>query len=118
MPICGSKIRSLRKAKGLGLNELARRTKMSAAFLSRVEQGKEKPPAEKKLKALARVLGCNSDLLFGLAARIPADVMKVIQRHPCEYMALIRCMRKLTAEDVKQVQKKVEKWCEESSAAV
>lgn len=112
MPNCGFTIRRLRNAKGLGLNELARKAKVSAAFLSRVERGREKPPGEKKLRVLAKILDCESDLLLGIAGRIPPDVMRVIQKHPCEYMALIRRMKTLTAEEVREVQKKVEAWCE------
>ena len=78
--------------------------KMSPAFLSQVESGKVTPPAEEKLRALAKALGCEEDRLIVLSGRLPSDVMKIIQKHPCEYMALIRRLRKLSAMELGQIQ--------------
>jgi HTH-type transcriptional regulator, competence development regulator len=101
----GKELRKLRKDKGMGLREVARKADISPAFLSKVELGKEKPPSEEKLRALAMVLGCEEDRLFGLAARLPSDIVKIICRHPREFMALIRRLKNLSAEELSQIAK-------------
>ena len=76
---------------------------MSSSFLSKIEAGKEKPPAEKKLRALAKAVDCEAVWLLGISGRLPADVVKTIQKHPCEYVALIRQVRNLDAKQLKHV---------------
>jgi len=99
----GLKLRALREEKRLGLRELASMAEISPAFLSKIESGKEKPPAEGKLRALAKVLDCDPDVLMALAGRLPDDVVKVIQRHPKQYVALLRALRNLSVEQLEQV---------------
>ena len=96
----GAKLRALREAKGLGLRELARRAKISPAFLSKIEAGKEKSPAEPKLRALAKILDFDPDVMLAMAGRLSADVVKIIQRHPQEYTALIMGLRVLNQEQL------------------
>lgn len=103
----GSRLRTLRTRKGLGLRELAKKANISAAFLSKIESGKEKPPAEEKLHALAKALNYDSDVLMAEAGRLPADIIKVIQKCPQEYLALLRELRNLSAREVRQVRERI-----------
>lgn len=57
-------IRMLRKRLGMTMYELADRMGVSVASVSRWETGKELP-ASARLVALADVLGCTIDELFG-----------------------------------------------------
>jgi transcriptional regulator with XRE-family HTH domain len=99
----GSELRALREAKGFGLRELGKKARISPAFLSKVERGEMTPPAEKKLKSLAKVLDSNPDVLMALAGRLPDDVLKIIQRHPLQYIALLRDLRDHDAEELDRV---------------
>ena len=63
----GEKVRRLRLEKGLGLRELAAKAKLSHPYLSQVERGTQPPPADDKVKRLARALGCDADELLSLA---------------------------------------------------
>ena len=93
----GSQLRALREEKKLGLRELASQAGISPAFLSKIESGKEKPPAERKLRALAKVLEFDPEVLMALAGRLPADIVEIIQKHPREYVTLLRALRRLSA---------------------
>lgn len=96
----GAKLRAMREAKRLGLRELAGRAKISPAFLSKIEAGKEKAPAEPKLRALAKILDFDPDVMLAMAGRLSADVVKIIQRHPQEYTALIMALRVLNQKQL------------------
>jgi transcriptional regulator with XRE-family HTH domain len=86
---------------------LARQAGISPAFLSKIESGKEKPPAEQKVRALAKALRCNEEMLLASSGRLPRDVLKVIQKHPCEYFALVRTVKYLKAEELKVLQQEL-----------
>ncbi len=67
----------------LGLREMARKLSISPTYLSRVETGEEKtPPAEDTLKAIAKVLGDDVNVLLHLAGRVPSDVGDMIREDP------------------------------------
>lgn len=57
----------LRESRGLTLNEAARRSKVSAAYLSKLERGEIKTPSPRKLKALSQGMGANYSMLMALA---------------------------------------------------
>ena len=79
----GERIKRLRKERNLGLRETAAKAGMSATFLSRIENNEEKsPPGEEKIRALAKVLGDDFDLLISLAGRIAEDVAKAVTNDP------------------------------------
>ena len=75
----GERVRRIRKERELGLRETAKHVDISATYLSRIETNEEKsPPAEKVIRALAKVLDDNVDILMTLAGRVADDVGKVI----------------------------------------
>jgi transcriptional regulator with XRE-family HTH domain len=108
----GAKLRAMREEKGLGLRELAGRAKISPAFLSKIEAGKEKAPAEPKLRALAKVLDFDPDAMLAMAGRLSADVVKIIQKHPKEYAALIMGLRVLNQEQLQAAGRSIMKTYE------
>jgi len=75
----GQRLRELRKAKGMTQRELAQKTGISFAYVSKLETGVMPPPRQKIILALAKVLGANNedtDELFGLAKKMPSDLLK------------------------------------------
>ena len=75
----GQRVKRLRLERKLGLRHTAARAGMSATFLSRIENDEERsPPSEEKIRALARLLDDDFDVLMTLAGRISHDVEKVI----------------------------------------
>lgn len=55
----GSTVRKLREQRGLSMHELASKTNLRAAYIRRLEQGKEMPKTE-EVRALARELGASN----------------------------------------------------------
>jgi PAS domain S-box-containing protein len=74
----GQRLRELRKAKGMTQRELAQKTAISFAYVSKLETGSMPPPRQKIILALAKVLSANNvdtDELFGLAKKMPSDLL-------------------------------------------
>jgi PAS domain S-box-containing protein len=75
----GQRLRQLRKARGMTQRELAQKTAISFAYVSKVETGVMPPPRQKIILALARALGAgnaDTDELFGLARKMPPDLLE------------------------------------------
>ncbi len=74
MKIFGNTIRELRTAQNLGLRETAGKIGISPAYLSRIERNKEKPPRPGIIKALAKELAADLDVLFRLSSSTNPEV--------------------------------------------
>jgi transcriptional regulator with XRE-family HTH domain len=73
----GERIRELREAKDYSIRELAKKLKVSAAFLSDVELGRRHPSGD-VLERLAQLLGETSKELKKHDARPPVQELKRI----------------------------------------
>ena len=78
----GQTVRKRREEIGLGLRELARQVPMAAAYLSKIERGQFKPPAEEKIVKIADILDLDRDELLGLAGRVATDLEEAIRQRP------------------------------------
>jgi PAS domain S-box-containing protein len=77
----GQRLRELRKARSMTQRELAEKTGISFAYVSKLETGVMPPPRENIIMALVKVLGVNdadTDELFGLAKKMPSDLRKQV----------------------------------------
>lgn len=105
----GETIRDLRVAQDLGLRETAGKVGISPAYLSRIERGKERPPRPEVIKALARALAADPDVLFRLSSSTDPEVVSFLHDQP-EVMILLRYLKdaEFTAEEMKQLLQVVE----------
>ena len=96
----GETIREMREAQALGLRAAASRLGISAAYLSRIERGRERPPKPELVKRIATLLGGNPDLLFRLAESTDPDLADYIHLTPNvpEFLRTAKAMA-LTSED-------------------
>ncbi len=88
----GDTIRELRTAQDLGLRETAGKIGISPAYLSRIERGKEKPPKPEVIKALAKELAADPDVLFRLSSSTDPEVSNFLNDRP-EVMELLRFIK-------------------------
>jgi transcriptional regulator with XRE-family HTH domain len=109
MKTFGQRVRELREGQRVGLNELARRVGINAAYLSKIERDVFPPPGEEKLLALARALDQDPDEFLAWAARIASDLPEIIQRHPRELAAFLRHARGLSAEAIERLTRQVDR---------
>lgn len=72
----GQRLRELRKAKGMSQGEVADHIGINFTYLSKLETGVTARPGEKIILALAKVLDADPDELFGLARKIPPDIIE------------------------------------------
>jgi transcriptional regulator with XRE-family HTH domain len=89
----GETIRDLRVAQDLGLRETAIKVGISAAYLSRIERGKERPPRPEVIKELAKVMAADPDVLFRLSSSTDPEVVGYLHDQP-EVMNLLRYIKK------------------------
>lgn len=96
----GALVRREREAKELGLREMAKMVGVSPTYLSKVERDEFPPPAEDRVKEIAKVIGYDADELLALAGRVASDISDIIKRQPVELAALLRTTKGLKAEDI------------------
>ena len=88
----GETIRDLRVAQDLGLRETATKIGLSPAYLSRIERNKERPPRPEVIKALAKVLAADPDVLFRLSSSTDPEIVDYLHDQP-EVMNLLRYIK-------------------------
>ena len=109
----GAFIRREREAREIGLREMAKKIGVSPTYLSKVERDEFPPPAEDKVKAIAKVIGCDTDDLLARAGRVSTDISDIIKRHPVELAALLRTTKGLTAGDIARLARNAQKTKDE-----
>lgn len=95
--IFGTLIRELRKKQGITVRQLAIESGLSPTFISGMERGIKSFPGELKVKAIAEVLGQNSDELLALTGKVSSDVLDIILQKPIETCDLIRRLNHTSA---------------------
>ena len=93
MKTFGETIRELRVAQDLGLRETAGKVGISPAYLSRIERGKESPPNPDIIKAIARNLAADPDVLFRLSSSTDPELTDYMHNQP-EVLQLLRFLNK------------------------
>src|SRR6202051_4645958 len=93
----GQFVRREREAKGIGLREMAKMIGVSPTYLSKIERDEFPPPAEDKVKAIAKIISCDADDLLARAGRLSSDLSDIIKQRPREIAALLRTTKGLTA---------------------
>jgi transcriptional regulator with XRE-family HTH domain len=105
----GAFIRREREAKEIGLREMAKMIGVSPTYLSKVERDEFAPPAEDKVNAIARVLGCDVDELLARAGKVASDLSDIIKRHPVDLGALLRTTKGLSPDDISRLARNAQK---------
>ncbi len=101
--IFGDLVRATRIAKGYSLRKFAEAVDLSPTYVSQIEQGKlERPPTAERVRAMAELLGQNTDEWITLAGRVPNDLTEYIKKEP-QAPALLRAVKGLTADELRQL---------------
>lgn len=105
----GALVRREREAREIGLREMAKRIGVSPTYLSKVERDEFPPPAEDKVKAIAKIIGRDPDELLALAGRVASDLKEIIKQQPREMASFLRAANGLTAEDMARLARQAQK---------
>src|SRR4051794_37255930 len=105
----GAFIRREREGREIGLREMAKMIGVSPTYLSKVERDEFSPPVEDKVRAIAKIIGCDADELLARAGRVSTDISEIIKRRPVELAALLRTTKGLTADDIARLARQAQK---------
>lgn len=105
----GATVRREREAREIGLREMAKMIRVSPTYLSKVEREEFPPPAEDKVKAIAKIIGHDPDELLALAGRVASDLADIIKRHPREMATFLRAANGLAAEEMARLARQAQK---------
>ena len=105
----GAKVRRLREGRDIGLRPFARMVGISATYLSKVERGELPPPAEDRVKEIARLLDQDPDELLALAGRVASDLGAIIRERPREMASFLRTVRGMGPEEIRRLEEQARK---------
>ncbi len=111
----GQRIRQLRMTQQITLREFARRLDVSPTYISQIEQGNFKPPAEHVVVEMARILRLDADELLALAGRVADDLAPIIRDKPRALAAFLRSAKQLTSEEIFKFQQQAKSITDERS---
>lgn len=105
----GQLTRRVREEKDYGLREFAKLIGVSATYLSQVERDELPPPAEARVLKTAELLDLDRDELLALAGRVASDLEQIILQKPRGTADLLRHVKRMTAEQLDRLNKKLGK---------
>ena len=89
------------------LRQVAKRIGVEPSYLSKVERGDQPPPSEKKIKALAKELSENHDVLLAMAGKVSSDLQEIIRQRPELFSQLIMELKDLPDNAVLKIVREV-----------
>jgi HTH-type transcriptional regulator, competence development regulator len=101
----GATIRGLREEKRIGLRQFARTIGVSATYLSKIERGEMPPPAEDRVKEIARRLDQDPDELLALAGKVASDLNEIIRSQPRGMASFLRTASGLSGQELERLTK-------------
>ena len=112
MEVFGEYIRKRREElrardRDFSVRRVAARLGVQPSYLSKIERGEQSPPTEEKIRALAEILGEDSDVLLALAGKVSSDLREVIVRRPKLFAQLIRQMKDMPDHAVLRIVREV-----------
>ena len=111
----GQMLREKRLAKGYSLRSFAKLVDVSPTYLSQVEQDNVDPPTAERVKRMAELLGENVDEWTALAGRLTEDLPEIIHEQSTAVPDLLRAVRGLTAEQLRELREKAERMKKEGT---
>ena len=89
------------------LRQVAQRIGVEPSYLSKVERGDQPPPSEEKIKALAKELNENPDVLLAMAGKVSSDLQLIIKQRPELFSQLIKELKDLPDHAVLKIVREV-----------
>ena len=77
------------------VRQVAQRIGVEPAYLSKIERGDVAPPSEAKIRALAKELDEDADMLLAMAGKVSSDLQEIIRKRPQLFADLIRQLKTL-----------------------
>jgi transcriptional regulator with XRE-family HTH domain len=79
--------------RSFSVRQVAQRIGVEPAYLSKIEREEVAPPSEEKIRALARELDEDADVLLAMAGKVSSDLLEIIRKRPTLFADLIRQLK-------------------------
>ncbi|MBU1699453.1 MAG: helix-turn-helix domain-containing protein [Candidatus Eisenbacteria bacterium] len=89
------------------VRQVAVRVGLEPSYLSKIERSEQPPPSELKIRALARDLKEDPDVLLALAGKVSRDLQEIIRKRPVLFGELIRELKRLPDQSVIRLAREV-----------
>lgn len=89
------------------LRQVANRIGVEPSYLSKVERGDQPPPSEEKIKAIAKDLNENPDVLLAMGGKVSTDLQEIIKQRPELFSQLITELKDLPDHAVLKIVREV-----------
>jgi transcriptional regulator with XRE-family HTH domain len=77
------------------VRQVAARVGLEPSYLSKIERGEQSPPSEESIRALARDLAEDPDVLLAMAGKVSSDLQRIILKRPRLVAELLRDLKNL-----------------------
>jgi transcriptional regulator with XRE-family HTH domain len=77
------------------VRQVAQRVGIEPSYLSKIERGEQPPPSEDTIRAIARELDEDVDVLLAMAGKVSTDLQDIIRKRPRIFAELLREMRRM-----------------------
>ena len=77
------------------VRQVAQRIGVEPAYLSKIEREDVAPPSEEKIRALAKELEEDVDMLLAMAGKVSSDLQEIIRKRPQLFADLLRQLKTL-----------------------
>ena len=85
------------------VRQVAARIGVEPSYLSKIERDLERPPSERRVRALARELAEDPDHLLAMAGKVSSDLHQAICHRPHLLATVIREIEKLSDEAIRRL---------------
>ena len=75
------------------VRQVAAKVGLEPSYLSKIERDEQPPPSEESIRAIAKALGEDPDVLLALAGKVSADLQRIIRGRPRLFAELLRQLR-------------------------
>ena len=89
----GKLLRRLRREQDVGIKKVGPDLGVSYTYLSKLENDKARP-SDELIERIASYFGCDKDMLYIAADKVPLDAMEALRRHPKESLEYLRSLAK------------------------
>ena len=91
------------KHKGYSIRNLAQRVGIHHSYLSKLERGEHAPLSERRILALARELGEDSEVLLALSGRLSERLVRIIKHDPGHFLNCLSAVENPTGQQGPEV---------------
>jgi len=95
------------KDRRFSVRQVAQRIGVEPAYLSKIERGDVAPPSEAKIRALAKELDEDADVLLAMAGKVSSDLQAIIRKRPKLFADLIRQLKSMPAHAILRIARDV-----------